>query len=163
MTAPATTIEDTIAATMVAADSLSTLNAVFRGVPYRVAAQYWPYALVVITSELTAGQMTGNKHEREYTGLIQVNAVHQDVTTVTARSARITSYTTVHDLVNAVVALFKAEANRALGSVAVTGGAVYAIEVGEDMIEYGLAPGEREDSYTNYGSVPFVVRTLETM
>lgn len=164
MTAPATLIEDQIAALMVADSRFDDVLAFFRGVPYRVPSQYWPYAMVVIATETTLQEFTGNRVERAYSGVIQFNVMHQDVVEVASRTARIPSYDTVHALVDSTVAFFKAAANRSLGGFTFTGGGVEAIVIGEDQIEYGFAPqNDRDDAFMNYGTVPFEVRTMEAM
>jgi len=164
MTAPATLIEDQIAALMGADSRFDAVLAFFRGVPYRVPTQYWPYAMIVVATETTLQEFTGNRVERAYGGVIQFNVLHQDVVEVVARTARIPSYTTVHELVNATVACFKAAAQRSLGGYTFTGGGVEAIVIGEDQIEYGFAPqNDRDDAFMNYGTVPFEVRTMEAL
>jgi hypothetical protein len=164
MTAPATLIEDQIASLMVSDSRFDTLNAIFRGVPYRVPTQYWPYAMVVIATETTLQEFTGGKVERGYAGVIQFHVIHQDVVEVTGRTARIPSYDVVHVLVNSTVVAFKEETKRSLAGFTFVTGAVEQIVIGEDQIEYGFAPqNDRDDAFMNYGSVPFVVRTMESM
>lgn len=167
MTASATTIEDKIAEIMLADSALDDLKLVIRGVPYSVPTQYCPYALVVIATEEVVGKLTGGKREKAYTGVIQVNIPHnQDFLVVVDRTARIASYAQVHELIAAIVALFSKTANQQLGNLAVTGGAVREILIGDDLVVYGERTEADEESPRvntfNFGEVPFVVRTMES-
>lgn len=164
MTASVTLIEDQIATIMLAASALDDLNAVIRGVPYRVATQYYPFATVAVVSETTISRLTGNRHERAYAGIIQFETRHQDVESVDDRTARVSSYAEIHHLVDQTVRLFKSEAQRTLGGLSLESGAVTQIVIGDDQIEYGVAPEPgRTDNYRNIGVLPFVVETLEVM
>ena len=163
MTATATVIEDAIASLIVGDSNLSSLNAVYRGVPFSVPAMYYPFAVVVIHDEVTTRRFTGNQHVREYSGVIHIEVLYQDVAEVTSRTARVPSYPVVHELVGAVIRLFKAEANKTLGDPALTSGSVEQIIIGDDPIEYGVQMDERENTISNYGVVPFTVRTMEVM
>jgi hypothetical protein len=162
-----TEIAEGIAAIIVATSSLNGLDMVFVGIPYAVQNQYDQYAVVVVDSEITEERLTGNKVFRTYTGGIVINVRLQDTLTavgVTGRINRMGGYATVNTLVDAAVKLFKTTANRRLGGLSVTGGAVDNFEVGEPGIEYGVsATDERETSYLHFGAIPFSCRTLETI
>jgi len=166
MTAPPTTIEDQIASIILAESDLDDLKAVFRGMAYRVPMQYWPYAEVIIFTETTVRELTGNKHERAYSGVIFVRVSYQDIVAVSSRTARIPSFELLHTYVDDIVTLFKEAANRSLQNLAVANGAVDRIDVGTDQIDYniGQAPGyERTETFANEGTVPFTVYTWESL
>lgn len=165
MTAPASLIEAQMATLMAADTNLDDLKRLYLGVPYNVPTQDYPYAVIVIDNEETEKEYTGNRVIRLYSGAIIINVIHQDIPeTVTERIARVPSYTVMRDLVDTVVKLFKATTNRNLAGFSFGTGSVQMIAVGEELIEYGItAQQDRTDSFSNYGIIPFAVRTMEAM
>lgn len=167
MSAVPTELAEAIAGIIVADSDLDSIDMVFVGIPYAVQSQYDRHALVVVDSELTEQALTGNKVFRIYSGGIVVNVRLQDTLTavgVSGRIQRLGGYDTVNTLVDTIVKLFKTTANRRLGNLSVTGGAVDDFAVGEPGIEYGIAAEQdRDNSYLHFGIVPFECRTLEDM
>jgi hypothetical protein len=165
MTAPASLIEQQMAVLIEADTALASLKRLYLGVPYKVPTQDYPYAVVVVDNEETEKEYTGNHVVRAYSGAVIINVLHQDIPkTVTGKIARVPSYETMRDLVDAVVKLFKTTANRNLTGFTFENGLVQQIIMGDELIEYGItAQQERTDNFTNYGIIPFVVKTMEVM
>lgn len=162
-------IENAIIDAMLAESALDDLLAVYRGMPLMVPQQFYPFAEVLIEQERTARTLTGNVHERVYEGVITFNVRVQDAPQVVARKATVASYVTVQNLVDAAVELFKRTANRDLGGLTFTNGAVTMFQVGGQAVEYGIALRNqygnaigRDNNFDNTGMLPFVCVTQET-
>jgi hypothetical protein len=159
------TIENKIRDLILAeADPLSQLKVVVRGVAYKLPSSLYPFAQVFITGETTESELSGNYKERVYSGVVSVHVSQADALTVTARSADVSSYTLVQDLVDALVELLSKPVNATLGGLVFTNGTVNQFIVGGSEIEYGVADSEsRQNNYENYGAVPFIARTTEVI
>lgn len=168
MATPITTIEEQIAAIMVAESSLDNVDMMYLGVPYAVPAEYNIWSIITIDTERTERQMTGARHERVYLGSIIVNVRQQDnpFTAIggSGRVQRVSSYSTMQTLGNAVVDLFKQTANQSLQNLTFVTGGVTEMIIGDEAVQYGIeATQERIDAYRNSVVIPFAVATLETM
>jgi len=160
----ATAIKQQIVTLMKANSAHNSVNLFLKGTPYKVPTQYYPICIVAIVSESTVGRMTGNKHEREYAGIIEFETLIQDIwmSSISNREVVVPSAATIDTLVQATIALFKTTSNQRLGNLSVTGGAVDEFIIGEQA-EYGVEPSvDRPDSLNNFATIPFVCRTLET-
>jgi hypothetical protein len=155
-------IEKKIRTLLKANAAFNAIKVFFRGIPMAVPIAYYPYCDIFIEVETTASGLTGNTHERVYAGSITFTINAQDFETITDREADITSYTTIQGFVDSCVELFKAQANRDLVGLTFTNGYVLEIIIGDSDVSYGVGQ-DREDNYTNFGIVPFVVRTHESL
>lgn len=159
------TIENKIRELILAAPApLDQLKVVIRGVAYQVPTMLYPFGQVFITGEVTESEVTGFQKERVYSGVASIHVMQADTLSVTNRSADVGSYTLVQDLIDQLVELLSTPANSTLGSLIFTGGHVTQFLVGESVTEYGIAEMEaRENNYENFGTVPFLARTLEAI
>lgn len=155
-----TVIPTTMRTLMKANSAFNSANSIGVGPPYRVAKQFWPMIAVIMTGEDTDAQMTGNKYRRAYSGFVMVEAIIQDVITVTERAFTVSSFVTVAELASAVVEFFKDESQHDLGNPAIDNGAVDLIEVSAD-VEYPTS--ERDNTWYSAATIPFVVYTWETL
>ncbi len=158
-------IEDTIAAIMIAESGLSTLDRIYLGVPYASLNEHDRWAVVTVDGEQTVSEMTGGNFVRLYAGSIILNVRQQDeLTLVSDRVYRVSSYAAMHALANTTINLFRTGTNRSLQNLVFTNGGVLKIAVGEEAIEYGInAEQERIDAFSNSAILPFVVETKEVL
>ena len=169
MTAAKEAIEQKIIDLMLAESALDGLRVIFRGLPYAVAQEHYPFAEVLIESERTESVMTGNLHRRVYDGVITINVRGQDAIQVANRTATVESYRTVQTLVDAIIDLFKRPANLTLADLTFSNGAVLGFQIGTQA-EYGISiryrsgsvrAQARANAYDNMGSVTFSCITQE--
>jgi hypothetical protein len=154
-------IKNYIIAQMTANGDHGDVQTFFNGIPYRVPSDHFPMSMVVITNETTVQTMTGNRHVREYEGVIWFEVIQQDNWTVTDRVATVPSATLIDSLVDATISLFKTSANRSLSGLALDNGRVTEFIIGNEAA-YGLTPdADRPDSMNNFGTIPFVCRSIE--
>lgn len=164
MATPKEDIENAVADIILADATFSSIAMLTIGFLYQVPLVYYPLCEVTINTELKVGERTG-LIIRNYVGVIRFDVIVSDKPTTTAnpRKVVIPSYTTVAGFVGGAVRLFNQQANRRLGDLTGTGPdwAVRDFQV-QETIEYGIDQRSgREDSYENFGSVPFICETQE--
>jgi hypothetical protein len=153
-------IPDTMVDLMIADSDFDSALAIIDGAWFRMPKQYFPVITVIMVGESTDAMMTGNKHRRAYAGMIQVEAVIQEVVTIAARKYTAEAAKTVNDLTSAVVEFFKEDAQEKLGDPAIDNGGIDLFEIGDD-VEY--TPAERENTFVWQSSIPFLCYTWETL
>lgn len=162
MTIPKDTIQERIADTILADTAFASLAMLTIGYLYQVPTAYYPLCEIGIFSERDVEERTGQLI-RQYGGTIRFDVIVAAMVAETAnpKKVMVPSYQAVSQYVNATIQLFKRQVNRDLGTLTFgTTGAVRWIDLGANA-EYGLDSRIQENSYANYGLVPFVVETQE--
>lgn len=154
-------IEDRMADTLLADPAFVSLAMVTIGYLYQVPLAYFPLCEVTVFSEQAVMERTG-LIIRHLTGTIRFDVIAASMltTTATPRKVIVPSYRQVSAYVNAAIELFKQQVNRDLNGLTGPTWAVRQIEIG-DNAEYGLDSRIQENSYENYGAVPFTVEIQE--
>lgn len=154
-------IEDQIANTILADTAFATLGMLTIGYLYQVPLAYFPLCEVTVFAEQQVMERTG-LIIRQLTGTIRfdVMTASQITTTANPKKVIVPSYREVSAYVNATIHLFKQQVNRDLNGLTGPTWAVRQIEIG-DNAEYGLDSRIQENSYENYGAIPFVVEIQE--
>jgi hypothetical protein len=154
-------IEDRIADLILADTAFSSLAMVTIGYLYQVPLAYFPLCEVTVFAEQAVTERTG-LIIRQLTGTIRfdVLSASQIATTSHPRKIIVPSYRQVSAYVNAAIQLFKRQANRDLNGLSGATWAVRQIALG-DNVEYGLDSRIQENSYENYGVIPFSVEIQE--
>lgn len=161
MAIPKEDIENQIADTLLADTAFASLAMLTIGYLYQVPTAYFPLCEVGIFSERDVEERTGLLI-RQYGGTIRFDVIVASMVTTTANPKKVVvpSYQAVSQYVNATIQLFKQQVNRDLNGLTGATWAVRWIELGANA-EYGLDSRVQENSYENYGLVPFVVETQE--
>lgn len=154
-------IEDRIADTILADTAFNALKMVTIGYLYQVPLAYFPLCEVTVFAEQAVMERTG-LIIRQLSGTVRFDVIAASMITTTAhpRKVVVPSYREVSAYVNAAIQLFKKQVNRDLNGLTGATWAVRQIEIG-DHAEYGLDSRSQDNSYENYGAVPFVVEIQE--
>lgn len=154
-------IEDRMADTLLAGAAFASLAMLTIGYLYQVPLAYFPLCEVTIVAEQAVTERTG-LIIRHLSGTIRFDVIAASMltTTVNPKKVIVPSYRQVSAYVNAAIELFKQQVNRDLGGLTGPTWAVRHIEIG-DNAEYGLDSRIQDNSYENYGAVPFVVEIQE--
>lgn len=154
-------IEDRMADTILADTAFSTLAMLTVGYLYQVPLAYFPLCEVTVFAEQAVMERTG-LIIRQLTGTIRFDVMTASMVTTTANPKKIIvpSYREVSAYVNAAIQLFKKQVNRDLNGLTGATWAVRQIALG-DSVEYGLDSRIQENSYENYGAIPFSVEIQE--
>jgi len=160
MTAAIEVVPETMCELIRDSSTFDTANSVINGPWVKTAIQYYPVITVIILGENESAEQTGNVYFRYYSGIIQVDAIMQDIIEIVDRAGTANASLTVNRLVSALNRFFKLSANQNLGNPTMDDGAVYEITLG-DGIEY--VPAERDNNHTWQANIPFVVQTKETL
>ncbi len=162
MASPKADIEERVADIILADAAFVSLKMLTIGLLWRVPVDYLPLCEVLVASEQEAEQRTGLVI-RQYLGVIRFSVIVSDTPAATAnpRKVKVPSYLDAASLVNAAVQLFDKQVNFDLGALVGANWAVRRFMV-ETNVEYGIdSRTGREDSYENYGAVPFICETQE--
>ncbi len=154
-------LEDRIANTILADPAFASLAMLTIGYLYQVPLGYFPLCEVTVFAEQAVMERTG-LIIRQLTGTIRFDVMTASMVTTTTNPKKVIvpSYREVSAYVNAAIQLFKQQVNRDLGGLSGVTWAVRQIQIG-DNAEYGLDSRIQENSYENYGAVPFVVEIQE--
>jgi len=154
-------IEDAIIAVMKADSSFDAVKAFVIGFQYKVPLFMYDYCEVAVVSETSPSEETGGII-RAFAGTIRFDVLAIDHTqALVDRQATALSYSIVKAYINRAVQLFRQNANRTLSDLAGDDWSVQSFEILDD-VEYGIdSRADRENSYENFGAIPWVCEVLE--
>jgi len=159
-------IADYIIETLGGANGLDGIRVFIRGaLPSGMIPQdKYPFCEVIVAEEVEEEEMTGNYYQQAYTGIITVTILLTQLAggdwleIIGERCARVPSYDLVEEYVYAMMAELQKSDHKSLGNLTMNDEAVTHFSIVGPRV-YGLDQGARANSWENFGSIPFEVRT----
>lgn len=161
----ASDIERRLAQILASLPELADVEAYILGMPYDVPTEYDLYVVVVVDTEVKAGEMTGNRVNRQYQGAVIINARRVDYPDeVEPGIFTLPSHRLTQERAASVVSTLLDDANHNLGSLTFSNGRVVSFNIGTQAIEYGISYlQDRLDAYGDAAIIPFECVAVEAM